>query len=124
MCFFTGVWADDSDNDNDVRPSFKSDKTPKSYTAPIGFVAGGVQQAGDKKKNIEVTKKGSDDDDGDDASQIYVNSSDSETDVAPARIGELKTFFIFLFTCFFLGVNLHFSRLHYNLRVKNGKDQD
>lgn len=93
---FTGIWADDSDNDNDVRPSFKSEKAPKGYTAPIGFVAGGVQQAGDKKK-AEVKKKGSDDDDGENASQIYVNSSDSESDIAPARVGESCFMFVFYF---------------------------
>ncbi|RZB66647.1 sip1/TFIP11 interacting protein [Asbolus verrucosus] len=60
--FYRGIWADDSDNEADERPSFKSRK-PKSYTAPIGFVAGGVQQAG-KNNDKAVTKKeesGSDD---------------------------------------------------------------
>lgn len=36
-----------------VRPSVKTfNKSPKNYTAPVSFVAGGIQQAG-KSKNKE-----------------------------------------------------------------------
>ncbi|KAF6204403.1 hypothetical protein GE061_002744 [Apolygus lucorum] len=71
-----GIWADDSDDDGDgelSRPSFSSGgKKPKNYSAPIGFVAGGVQQAGKKK---EQEQKESDDDQGKD-----IPISDSEDD--------------------------------------------
>ncbi|KMQ91009.1 tuftelin-interacting protein 11-like protein [Lasius niger] len=46
-----GIWADDSDEDElSARPSFKTyNKGPKNYTAPVSFVAGGIQQAGKPK---------------------------------------------------------------------------
>lgn len=46
---FTGVWAKDSDEEDneDVRQKVRKSK---DFSAPIGFVAGGVQQAGKKKK--------------------------------------------------------------------------
>ncbi|XP_070168890.1 septin interacting protein 1 [Polyergus mexicanus] len=46
-----GIWADDSDEDElSARPSFKTfNKGPKNYTAPVNFVAGGIQQAGKPK---------------------------------------------------------------------------
>ncbi|XP_011863227.1 PREDICTED: septin-interacting protein 1-like isoform X2 [Vollenhovia emeryi] len=47
-----GIWADDSDKDElSARPSFKTfNKGPKNYTAPVNFVAGGIQQAGKPKE--------------------------------------------------------------------------
>lgn len=37
-----------------ARPSFKTyNKGPKNYTAPINFVAGGIQQAGKPKEKEE-----------------------------------------------------------------------
>lgn len=56
-----GIWADDdSDNDGGQSTSGKgrnrSDgRKPKDYSAPIGFVAGGIQQSG-KKKEAESKK--------------------------------------------------------------------
>ena len=52
---FSGMWARDSD-DEDERPGFGSSSKKKSdFTAPIGFVSGGIKQ-GDKtvKQEDEV----------------------------------------------------------------------
>lgn len=58
------MWADDSDGDEvPARPSFKTfSRGPKNYTAPVNFVAGGIQQAGKPKED----KKESDDEKEDD----------------------------------------------------------
>ncbi|XP_071056718.1 septin-interacting protein 1 [Onthophagus taurus] len=73
-----GIWADDSDEEEDARPSFKS-KAQKSYSAPIGFVAGGVQQSG--KKKDEMIKKEGDGSDDDEAGTSYgVKNSSSESE--------------------------------------------
>ncbi|CAH0560606.1 unnamed protein product [Brassicogethes aeneus] len=45
-----GIWADNSDSDDESTPFTKQSKKPKNYSAPIGFVAGEVQQAGKKKE--------------------------------------------------------------------------
>lgn len=54
-CLFLplGIWADDSDHE-ERQGSSKGIRKPKDYSAPIGFVAGGVQQAG--KKNEKKTE--------------------------------------------------------------------
>lgn len=52
-----GIWADD-DSDEEQSTSTKGrnrggggeGKKSKDYTAPIGFVAGGIQQSGKKKE--------------------------------------------------------------------------
>lgn len=55
-----GVWADD-DSDDEGSTSTKPNRNraegrkSKNYTAPIGFVAGGIQQSG-KKKEEEKAK--------------------------------------------------------------------
>lgn len=54
-----GIWADD-DSDDDAKPSTSSrgraarqeGRRTKDFTAPIGFVAGGVQQSGKKKEEV------------------------------------------------------------------------
>lgn len=75
-CLVSGIWADDSDDEElSARPSFKTfDKVPKNYTAPVSFVAGGVQQAGKPK---EEEKKDDDDSDDENASKSreFPNSS-------------------------------------------------
>ncbi|ALC38796.1 sip1 [Drosophila busckii] len=99
-----GIWADDSDNDSEGEPSGRRGrrglggggaKKPKDYTAPVSFVAGGIQQAGKKKKK-EGEQAGSDaensesDDDGRPAfgkqaalqDRSDDNSSDSEAEQA------------------------------------------
>lgn len=85
---FLGIWADESDEE-DERPSFKNNKTPKSYTAPIGFVAGGIQQAGKKDKK-EVQSEESDEDGKPSTSfKLKNSSSDSESESMP-RSGRTK----------------------------------
>ncbi|CAH1395223.1 unnamed protein product [Nezara viridula] len=72
-----GIWARDEDSDNEGdRPSFKGSRKPKNYTAPIGFVAGGVQQAGKK----EEKKEDDDDDDNDPDAKIHLHGSSSSDD--------------------------------------------
>jgi len=74
-----GIWSrDDDSGDEDSRPAFKSGgKKPKNYTAPIGFVAGGVQQAG-KKKEEEENEKDEDDEDSQFREQFNRGSSSSD----------------------------------------------
>nr|XP_013189952.1 unnamed protein product [Amyelois transitella] len=45
-----GVWAKDSDEDDNEDNIRQRTRKPKDFSAPIGFVAGGVQQAGKKKE--------------------------------------------------------------------------
>ncbi|KAI8437409.1 hypothetical protein MSG28_011738 [Choristoneura fumiferana] len=45
-----GVWAKDSDEDDNEDNVRQRSRKQKDYAAPIGFVAGGVQQAGKKKE--------------------------------------------------------------------------
>lgn len=80
-----GIWADDSDNEEDAR--FKNKKQPKSYTAPIGFVAGGVQQAGKKNGQEKKEDAGSEDEDEKPGTSFKIenSSSDSEAEVVPRR---------------------------------------
>ncbi|XP_055379295.1 septin-interacting protein 1 [Condylostylus longicornis] len=67
-----GIWADDSDNDDEELSSRKNRRNKiagskqKDYTAPVSFVAGGVQQAGKKEKN----------EDNDDSNQITDEEDD------------------------------------------------
>lgn len=84
-----GIWADD-DSDNETERSGRrnragtsgSKKQSKDYTAPIGFVAGGVQQSGKKdEKKQEETKELDADDAGDNT------SSESEDEARPSMSG-------------------------------------
>jgi len=60
---FLGIWADEEGNDSDDEPSGfggrrnKDKKYKQNYTAPVSFVAGGVQQAGKDKKEIKTEEK-------------------------------------------------------------------
>lgn len=85
--FDTGIWADDSDNDDDKEKPYKSRRQPKNYTAPIGFVAGGVQQAGkkDKEKNKEIK----DEPESDDEKPFKGKDSSEESDDDIPRAGKL-----------------------------------
>lgn len=53
-----GIWADDDSDDNAQQStssrgrSRPSRREPKNFTAPIGFVAGGIQQSGKKKEEV------------------------------------------------------------------------
>lgn len=59
-----GVWADkESDDEDDARPSFSSGRKVKNYSAPIGFIAGGVQQAGKPPTDKKELKEKDDSDD-------------------------------------------------------------
>lgn len=78
-----GIWADESSEDEGT--TFKATKKPKNYTAPIGFVAGGVQQAGkkdDKKKKAEDDEEEEDEDEDKTGRRrmagLSVSSSESE----------------------------------------------
>ncbi|BES97401.1 Septin-interacting protein 1 [Nesidiocoris tenuis] len=54
-----GIWAEDSDEDGDDRPSFGAvGRKSKNYSAPIGFVSGGVQQAGKDKETKQKSDEG------------------------------------------------------------------
>ncbi|KAL1131040.1 hypothetical protein AAG570_012277 [Ranatra chinensis] len=86
-----GIWADeeDSGDESSLRPSFKSTKKPKSYSTPIGFVAGGVHQPG--KNKTESKDKNEDDDNDDDIDTNFrrlkpgSSSSDEEERVSFTR---------------------------------------
>uniref|UniRef100_A0A1Y1LAH9 G-patch domain-containing protein n=2 Tax=Photinus pyralis TaxID=7054 RepID=A0A1Y1LAH9_PHOPY len=81
-----GIWADDSDNEVDERASFKQ-KPAKNFSAPIGFVSGGVQQAGKKDKDI---KKEETDDESEIPSasfKVENTSSNSEDEAPPQKAG-------------------------------------
>lgn len=47
---FPGMWAKDSDEEDNEDNIRQRTRKPKDYSAPIGFVMGGVQQAGKKKE--------------------------------------------------------------------------
>ncbi|XP_072933204.1 septin-interacting protein 1 [Epargyreus clarus] len=49
-----GVWAKDSDDEENEDNFKQRTRKPKDFSAPIGFVAGGVQQAGKKKEKKEL----------------------------------------------------------------------
>ncbi|XP_064553819.1 septin-interacting protein 1 [Drosophila montana] len=64
-----GIWADDSDNEGEDESSGRrgrrglgsgSSGKPKDYTAPVSFVAGGIQQAGKKQKKKQEENAASD----------------------------------------------------------------
>ncbi|XP_026314585.1 septin-interacting protein 1 [Hyposmocoma kahamanoa] len=69
-----GVWAKDSDDDENEDNIRQRVRKPKDYSAPIGFVAGGVQQAGKKKnekKELQSTEPST-------SKPIIVDSSDED----------------------------------------------
>lgn len=74
-----GVWAKDSDEDDNEDNIRQRSRKPKDFSAPIGFVAGGVQQAGKKKeesKEIESSEAGT-------SRPKFADSSDEEEQNAP-----------------------------------------
>ncbi|XP_066146544.1 septin-interacting protein 1 [Euwallacea fornicatus] len=85
-----GIWADDSEEEEEKKQkAFKAGKAPpKNYSAPIGFVTGGVQQAGKKvKPDGELkTEKEASDEDQPGTSFKSRDSSDSDEEMAP-RLG-------------------------------------
>ncbi|XP_068619561.1 septin-interacting protein 1 [Battus philenor] len=72
-----GVWAKDSDEEDNEDNVRQRTRKQKDFTAPIGFVAGGVQQAGKKKeanKDLQTKEASS-------SRPIAVDSSDDEESV-------------------------------------------
>ncbi|KAH8403014.1 hypothetical protein KR222_003144 [Zaprionus bogoriensis] len=61
-----GIWADDSDNDSEGESSTRRGRrgglgggsASKDYTAPVSFVAGGIQQAGKKPPKKQLQQEG------------------------------------------------------------------
>ncbi|CAG9826035.1 unnamed protein product [Diabrotica balteata] len=82
-----GIWADNSDDEQEQKPAFKSNKQPKSYSAPIGFVAGGVHQVGKKKESDKKAIKDENSDEESKPSFNVRNSSDESEEEAPTRTG-------------------------------------
>lgn len=82
-----GIWADDSDEENDNNYKNKPTKAKQAYTAPIGFVAGGVQQAGKKKPPIEEHKKPDESDEEEQPTTSFKRSSSDSEDESTARVG-------------------------------------
>lgn len=80
-----GIWADDSDDEPETKNNHRNSNKPKNYSAPIGFVTGGMQQAGKKTKQPEL-KHESDDEDKPGTSFRVQDSSESEEE-AP-KIGK------------------------------------
>ncbi|XP_012287258.1 tuftelin-interacting protein 11 [Orussus abietinus] len=84
-----GIWADDSDEEVPMRPSFKmSSKVPKNYTAPVNFVAGGIQQAGkpeDEKNKEEEEEEKIGRPRREDADYVPNSSSDSEPESSSSK---------------------------------------
>nr|XP_014086268.1 septin-interacting protein 1 [Bactrocera oleae] len=81
-----GIWADDSDNDSAEESSRRGRRgraglggggggsKSKDYTAPVSFVAGGIQQAGKKNKKADQDK----------AEQEITDEESDEADARPA----------------------------------------
>lgn len=79
-----GIWADEGSDEETERPSRRGfgAKQSKDYTAPVDFVAGGVQQAGKKDEKQKDDKKESDDEEPGDNT-----SSESESEERPTMSG-------------------------------------
>ncbi|XP_052894039.1 septin-interacting protein 1 isoform X2 [Anopheles moucheti] len=101
-----GIWADDdSENDGDEgtstgggrRRGRQVGKKPKDYSAPIGFIAGGIQQSGKRPDPAKERKASDEDEDEEDegdsrprfGSKVAANasntSSESEDDKPPVH---------------------------------------
>ncbi|XP_062546790.1 septin-interacting protein 1 [Armigeres subalbatus] len=96
-----GIWADeDSENEDPDEGSSRRGrgrlgKKPKDYTAPIGFVAGGIQQAGKKKVEEKKESDGEQEDDDEDDRPRFGGapsgtSSESESEVV-ARANDFRS---------------------------------
>ncbi|XP_076274624.1 septin interacting protein 1 [Rhynchophorus ferrugineus] len=82
-----GIWADDSEDETDERKPGRGVKKPKNYTAPIGFVAGGVQQAGKKNKKEEVKSELEDSGDDEQPTTSFKTRDSSESEDETPRMG-------------------------------------
>lgn len=85
---YIGIWADDSGDENEDKQPVRGGKKPKNYSAPIGFIAGGFQQAGKKDKKEKELKMETEDSDQEKPSTSFNmrDSSESE-DERPTRTG-------------------------------------
>ncbi|KAI5633633.1 GC-rich sequence DNA-binding factor-like protein domain-containing protein [Phthorimaea operculella] len=79
-----GVWAKDSDEEDNEDNVRQRTRKPKDYSAPIGFVAGGVQQAG-KKKAEEKKELQSSEPSTSKPTKMAIDSSDEEGPDQPAE---------------------------------------
>ncbi|XP_028025474.1 septin-interacting protein 1 isoform X2 [Bombyx mandarina] len=75
-----GVWAKDSDDDENEDNVRQRIRKPKDFSAPIGFVAGGVQQAGKKKDKTKEIKPA----EASTSAPKYSDSSDEEPEIPVA----------------------------------------
>lgn len=80
--YLIGIWADDSDNEGDSSNNYQNKKGPKNYSAPIGFVAGGVQQSGKKngKDKIKEDTKNDSDEEGKPSTSFKTENTSSESE--------------------------------------------
>lgn len=85
-----GIWADDSDNEDSGSKSYVSKRRPKNYSAPIDFVAGGVQQAGKKDKENENIKEKEESEDDAPTSSFKTRDSSDESEEELPRAGQLS----------------------------------
>ncbi|EDW76379.2 uncharacterized protein Dwil_GK15423 [Drosophila willistoni] len=87
-----GIWADgdDSEEDEGSRPSRSRSRAPKDYTMPVNFVAGGIQQAGKKKKKKAI-EDGNDGDDKDKDDNEEAENSDASSENARPAFGNQKS---------------------------------
>ncbi|XP_039760195.1 septin-interacting protein 1 isoform X2 [Pararge aegeria] len=69
-----GVWAKDSDEEDNEDNIRRRVRKPKDFSAPIGFVAGGVQQAGKKKEDKQELEKS----EASSSKSKFVDSSDED----------------------------------------------
>ncbi|XP_059486517.1 septin-interacting protein 1 [Neocloeon triangulifer] len=87
-----GIWAEDSDDEagtsSSRRPSFKPTKKKQSYTAPVSFVAGGIQQAGKKKAEKTAVKKENEGEEDEEQTETQANSSSEEEQMPRAGFGK------------------------------------
>ncbi|XP_047537347.1 septin-interacting protein 1 [Vanessa atalanta] len=81
-----GIWAKDSDEEDNEDNIRQRSRKPKDFSAPIGFVAGGVHQAGKKKeeKKKELLEKS-------EASTSRPKFADSSDEDEPANPDERET---------------------------------
>lgn len=73
-----GIWADDSDEEQPTaRQSKHFNKGPKNYTAPVNFVAGGIQQS--TKNKPDRKKDGEEDESGEEEEEEENQDKDDDT---------------------------------------------
>merc|ERR1711937_326557 len=84
-----GIWADESDEDADARPSFAPGKRKKDYTAPVSFVSGGTK-AGTKSEEKPKVDNSSDSEIPSDTDHPTLDPNDEEYEKKYLGIEEKK----------------------------------